>query len=228
MLRAHVLGRLEVEVDGTTVRSRASLRPWALFGCLAITPGTVSRSELAARFWPESFDTTGRASLRSALWALRRELGDWLITDEDRIGLRDGPAVWIDLREFDRAARDGAPQRAAELARGDLLEGLDDDWAILAREHHRERVLDVLETLAAAADGRGETRQAIALTHRQVERDPIDEDVCRRLLVRLAAAGDRAAALRAYDAHRHRLQHELGVAPSSATLELVERMRSAP
>src|SRR5690606_5960153 len=103
VLRARVLGRMEVDVDGATVRPRSSLRPWALFGALAIVPGTVSRSELATRFWPEVFDTTARANLRSALWSLRRDLGDWLTTDDDRIGIRDGGDVWIDAREFDRA-----------------------------------------------------------------------------------------------------------------------------
>lgn len=224
MLRARVLGRIEVEVDGTTVRPRASLRPWALFGALAITPGTHSRSELATRFWPEVYDTTARANLRSALWALRRDLGDWLVTDEDRVGLRDGPGVWVDVREFDRAVESGRDAQALELARGELLDGLDDDWALLARERHRARVVDVLERLAAAAEAAGRIDEAIALTQREVTRDPLAEDVCRRLITRLAASGNRAAAIGAYRSHSQRLHHQLGIAPSAATRTLVARI----
>lgn len=215
---------MEVEVDGATVRPRASLRPWALFGALAIAPGTLSRSELATRFWPDVYDTTARADLRSALWSLRRALGDWLVTDEDRIGLRDGPGVWVDVREFDRDVDAGRDAQALELARGELLDGLDDDWAILARERHRARVVEALERLAAAAEAAGRIDEAIALTERQVTRDPLAEDVCRRLLARLAAAGNRAAAIRAYRSHSQRLHHQLGIAPSTATRALVERL----
>lgn len=215
---------MEVEVDGATVRPRASLRPWALFGALAIAPGTLSRSELATRFWPDVYDTTARADLRSALWSLRRALGDWLVTDEDRIGLRDGPGVWVDVREFDRDVDAGRDAQALELARGELLDGLDDDWAILARERHRARVVEALERLAAAAEAAGRIDEAIALTERQVTRDPLAEDVCRRLLARLAASGNRAAAIRAYRSHSQRLHHQLGIAPSTATRALVERL----
>lgn len=224
MLRARVLGRMEVEVDGVTVRPRASLRPWALFGALAIVPGTLSRSELATRFWPEVYDTTARANLRSALWSLRRALGDWLTTDDDRIGLRDEPGVWVDAREFDREVAAGRDARALELARGELLDGLDDDWALLARERHRARVVEALERLAAEAEAAGRIDEAIELTERQVTCDPLAEDVCRRLIARLAASGNRAAAIRAYRFHSQRLHHQLGIAPSAATRALVERL----
>jgi DNA-binding SARP family transcriptional activator len=228
VLRARVLGRMEVEVDGTTVRPRPSLRPWALFGALAIEPGSVSRSELATRFWPEVYDTTARANLRSALWALRRELGEWLVADEDRIGLREGPDVWVDVRAFDRAVTAGDDGAALELDRGALLDGLDDDWALLARERHRGRVVAALERLAVRAEAAGRIDEAIALTERQVTHDPLAEDVCRRLIARLASAGNRAAAIRAYRAHSRRLHHQLGIAPSAATRVLVDRLGGDP
>ncbi len=47
-------------------------------------------------------DATSRASLRTALWALRRALGDAagaLHADRDEIGLNVA-ATWVDLREF--------------------------------------------------------------------------------------------------------------------------------
>ena len=44
-------------------------------------------------------------------------------------------------------------------------------------------------------------------------------------MVRLAAAGDRPAALAAYERLRERLQRELSMAPSRATRELAEGLR---
>ncbi len=225
VLRARLLGALEVELNGTAIDSRASQRPWAVFAYVALADRPVPRAELASTFWPDVLDQSARASLRSALWALRRELGDALRVDGERVGLRDESGLWVDVREFARLAGD-APGRALELCRGELLEGIDDEWALSARERHRERVLTLLEVLAQGAERRGEARAAIDLTREQVQRDPFDEESHRRLIVRLGAVGDRAGAMRAYRALTVRLRRELGVAPSVRTRELVEQLRA--
>ncbi|MGP0053366.1 MAG: ATP-binding protein [Solirubrobacteraceae bacterium] len=227
MLRARLLGALEVELDGTVIDSPASQRPWAVFAYLALASRPVPRTELATRFWPDVLDQSARASLRSALWALRRRLGDRLAVDGERVGLRADDGLWIDAREFERLAA-SAPARALELCRGELLEGVDDDWALSARERHRERVIELLEELADAAQQRGDIRRAIDLTRRQVDRDPYDEEAHRRLITRLDSAGDRAAAVRVYRTLTDRLHRELGVTPSARTRELLAEFGAAP
>ena len=94
-----------------------------------------------------------------------------------------------------------------------------------ARDRHRERVIELLEDLALDAERRGDSREAIELTRRQVEQDRFDEDAHRRLIARLDRAGDRAGAMRTYRTLAERLRRELGVAPSAQTRELVERLR---
>ncbi len=225
MLRARLLGALEIELNGTAISSSPSQRPWALFAFLALASRPVGRGELAVRFWPDVLDQSARASLRSALWALRRQLGDALVVDGERVGLHDSQGIWIDVHEFDRLA-DIDPDGALELCRGELLEGLDDEWALSARERHRERVIVLLERLAQAAEQRGDVPEAIELTRRQIGRDPFDEAAHRRLISRLDASGDRAAAMRTYRTMAERLRRELGVAPSSQTRELIEALRA--
>ncbi len=226
MLHARLFGALEVELNGTAIDSQVTQRRWALFAYLALTPRAVSRAELASTFWPDVRDQSARASLRSALWALRRELGDALIVEGERVGLVDD-GLWIDAREFERVAAED-PAGALALCRGELLEGLEDEWALSARERQREREIELLERQASARVAAGELREAIDLTRRQVTRDPFDEQAHRRLIVRLDAAGDRAAALRAYRMLAERLRRELGVAPSAATRELAEGLRAEP
>lgn len=210
VLRARLLGALEVELNGTAIDSAATQRPWALFAYLALEDRPVSRRELATTFWPDVLDQSARASLRSALWSLRRQIGDALVVDGDHVQLRD--LEWVDVRDGE----------TSELCRGELLEGVDDEWALQARERHRERVVELLEEEAQGA----EPQDAIRLTRLQVERAPFDEQAHRRLMQRLAEAGDRAAALRTYAALAERLRRELGVAPSPATRELAEELRA--
>ncbi len=227
MLRARVLGALEVELNGAEIDSPASQRPWAVFAYLALAPRPVTRGELAGRFWPDVLDQSARASLRSALWVLRRRLGDAVAVDGERVGLRDEPGVWVDFREFERLSAGEDPAAALELCRGDLLEGLEDDWAVSARDRHRERVIKLFERLAQDAEQRGELREAIEFTRQQVEHDRFDEQAHRRLIERLERAGDPAGAMRIYRGLAERLRRELGVAPSRQTRELVEQVRAA-
>jgi DNA-binding SARP family transcriptional activator len=90
------------------VPATASQRPWAVFAHLGLFLRPVVRAEIASTFWPDVLDQSARASLRSALWTLRRQLGDVVTVDGERVGLVEGE-IWIDVREFRPHARlDGA------------------------------------------------------------------------------------------------------------------------
>jgi len=206
VLRARLLGALEVELNGVVIDSPASQLPWAVFAYIALAARPVARAELAARFWPDVLDQSARASLRSALWTLRRSLGEHLLVDGERVGLSDGEDVWVDVWEFERLA--GAdPEPALELCRGELLEGIEDDWALLARTRHRDRVIELLEHCARACEQDGDLRGAIEFGRRQVDLDPFDEGAHRRLVTRLDEAGDRGVS-------HAGLGRELGLAPA--------------
>ncbi|MHB8692926.1 MAG: AfsR/SARP family transcriptional regulator, partial [Solirubrobacteraceae bacterium] len=219
-------GALEVQTGGELLAPPVSQRPWAVFSYLALAGRPISRGELAAQFWPDVLDQSARASLRSALWALRRALGDAVTVDGDRVGLAG--QVWVDVAEIERLSDAGESRQALDLCRGELLEGLDEEWAISARERHRELVVGLLERLAAGAAQDGDLQAALEFTRLQVQRDPYDESAHRRLIERLAAGGDRAGALRAYRILSERLRRELGVSPSAQTRELIEQLRADP
>ena len=197
-----------------------------MFAYIALAQRPVPRAELASRFWPDVLDASARASLRSALWALRRQLGEALVVGRDHVALAEAPAPWVDVYEFERLVQGGDVDGALALCRGALLEGLEDDWALVARERHRERVAELMEQRAADCEARGEQRPALEWTRRQVELDPFDETAHRRLIARLARTGDRAGALRAYQVIADRLRTQLGVTPSAQTRELVEGLRA--
>ena len=90
MVRISVLGELVVENDGKPVELSGSWRAKSLFAWLAVRPGTHPRSSVAPLFWPDVLDSSARASLRNALWSIRKALGDdaeLLIATRDRVGL---------------------------------------------------------------------------------------------------------------------------------------------
>jgi DNA-binding SARP family transcriptional activator len=224
VLRVALLGELTVEVDGQCVELPRAWRARLVLGWLALHPGTHPRASVAARFWPDVVDVTARASLRNALWSLRRTAGaDLLTASRERVGL--AASVWVDAVAFAELAEAGSLEDAEALCRGELLSGVDEEWVHDAREAHRRRLSHVLETLAARAESAGNRPRAVELSRRRAGLDPLDEDAHAALIARLMAEGDTVAALVCFERHRDALRRELGIAPSPATRRLVSDLR---
>ena len=216
---------MRVELDGMAVEPPASRRAWSLLAYLAIHPGPHRRGDVAARFWPDVLDASARQSLRSAVWALRRALGPGgrlLATARDEISLDRTGGLWVDALERERLLAAGEPDDALALGGGELLAGFDEQWALEARATHRDRMTEALEALAVKAEHDGHHETAIRLTRREVALDRLDEAAHRRLMTRLAVAGDRSGALSEYEQLRERLRRELGVVPAAPTRELAD------
>ena len=227
-----LFGSFEVELDGVPVQPPTSRRAWSLLAWLALHPGPSARSRVAACFWPDVLDTSARASLRSAVWAVRRALGPagdaHLHATRDLVGLEPGGQLWVDVAAFDRLVAAGRLEEAAGLAGGELLAGFDDEWVLQAREEQHAKLTRVFERLAVQAEDRDDAEAAVGWTRRQVSLDPLAEEPQRRLMRRLAADGDRAAALAGYARFRDRLARELRLAPSAATRRLADELSETP
>ncbi|HEV3168720.1 MAG TPA: AAA family ATPase [Actinocrinis sp.] len=231
MLAIRLIGGLEIGRDGTRIAPPAGRRARALLAWLALRPGRHPRSRLAAQFWPDVLDASARASLRSAVWALRASLGPdggaYLSADRETVAL-DGEGLTVDVREFDRLAAAGHFGEAVALCRGELLDGFDDEWAGVARESHLARLANVLGALAREAEADGRGAEALNAAQWLLQLRPLDESVCRDAMRLLAAAGDVAAALELYERTCSRIRAELGCAPSPATTALALQLRGGP
>jgi DNA-binding SARP family transcriptional activator len=229
MLRIHVLGELSVESSGRQIELSGSWRARSLLAWFALNPGAHRRGDVASRFWPDVLDSSARASLRNALWAIRRALGDEadgaLIATRDRAGLEGPPNVWVDATAFQERVAAGELEEALALSRGDVLAGLDEEWVYEYRDLHREALSELLERLAAQAEAEGDLVGAIAATRRRARLDPLAEDAQRALIARLARSGDRAGALAAYDRLRERFRRELGISLSDETRAVIHEVR---
>jgi DNA-binding SARP family transcriptional activator len=228
MLRIRTVGEFRVEVDGRDRTSPAFDRATALLAWLSLNPGLHARSGVAARFWPDVLDESARASLRSALWSLRRQLGDEangaLVATRERVGLADD--VWVDVAEAGRLSAEGRLDEALSLAEGELLPGFEDEWASEARDEHRTRIAELLERLAQAAETAGDLRHAADVSRRAAMLQPLSEEAHRTLMRRLAAAGDRAGALAAFSDLRTRLLQTIRIGPCDETRQLAESLRA--
>src|SRR5438477_6381036 len=124
-------------------------------------------------------------------------------------------------------------QRAISLPRGEFLEGFSlrdapafDDWVRVQREYWHLRTSEVFDRLSQMQFEAGELEAAIETVNRWLVLSPLHEDAYRRLMRLHFAAGDRAAALHAYDTCRARLLTGMQTEPTSETVALASRMRA--
>ena len=223
MLEVRLTGGLALRANGETLAPPASRRARAVLAYLALHPGPHARAQLAARFWPDVLDASARTSLRAALTELRHALGpdaDQLVAGRETVALEGA----VDTRAFAAALEAGDATAALAASRAPILDGFDDDWAHDARQAHAQRLADALEQLASRAN----PAEAIRLTREQVALDPLAEEPNRRLIERLASAGDRAAALGAGERFAERLRGSLGIPPSRETRALLDELKRTP
>ena len=242
-LTISLLGPPEIALDGQplTFESRKAV---ALLAYLAVTGMGHRRAELAALLWPESSQQRARGALRYTLSLLKKEVGeDWLRIERQSIALQNGTPIWLDVAEFRNLLAEGQTHphgqdeicsdcfrplsQAVNLYRGDFLSGFSlrdspdfDEWQFFQTEGLRRNMGFALEGLTRYYAAQAEVKTATDYAQRWLNLDPLHEPVHRELMGLYAAAGQRAAALRQYQACVRMLDEEFGLPPSAETINL--------
>jgi len=249
-LKLFLLGQPRFERDGQplTFDTRKNV---ALVAYLALTRDCHSRETLITLLWPELEPRRARAVLRRNLSVLGKTLGgEWLVVDGDEIGTDPGADFWLDVDRFrhllsicqthGHSDTQVCSQcldmlsEAAELYRGDLLEGTSlrdsaafDEWQFFQTESLRQALAAALERLARGHSARGEWEAAIRYARRWLSLDPLHEPAHRQLMRLYARSGQHAAALRQYQECARLLAHELGATPGQETTDLYLRIQTS-
>lgn len=246
LLRLAFLGTPEVHHSGrgVTFPTRKAL---ALLAYLAVEGGRHTREKVAALFWPEGDAEHARGSLRYTLAALRGALDEaggvaHYVADRGVLGFDVDAPFELDTHTVEAAyaasAREprGAVEalvRAAEVCRGDFLEGFSlrdapafDEWVSSQRAVWHRRVTTILDRLSHAQWEQGSVAAAVETAAHWLRLDLLDERAHQRLMQLHLAAGDPPAALRAYEACRAMLGKELEAEPSPETESLAQRARA--
>jgi DNA-binding SARP family transcriptional activator len=217
-LTIRLLGPPSIERDGRPAPPPRGRKAWALLAYLLLADRPPGRRQLAELLFGDADDPLG--ALRWTLAELRRALGAAGLFAGDPVATGLGPGVEVDLVSLADQPADPAPLLALG---GELLEGLSvasspafESWLVV----ERHRVAAVVEArlrqaaLTLLASGRAEA--AVAYASRAVARNPLEEGNHELLVRSLAAAGDRAAALRQVAVGEDTLRRELGVEPAAS------------
>ncbi|MHC4094126.1 MAG: BTAD domain-containing putative transcriptional regulator [Planctomycetota bacterium] len=234
MYTLRFLGGASIEgPEGPVAGPAVQARRLAFLACLAVARGQpVFRDKLIAMFWPESAPESARHSVREMIYVLNHELKDAPVEVVGN-GLRIDPERCAsDVAAFQNAIESGDLERAVELYGGGFLDGLFlkdalefEEWAREERDRFSRAYAQALAGLAENASERGDHQKAVSWWRDLVAHDPYSGRATVRLMESLAAAGDRAEALRQADAHAVQMREAFDAAPDGAVSELADRLR---
>ena len=214
---------------------------------LAQSPHPVSQDILMEWLWPESGLRRARWSLNSAVYALRKVLGEKLpvdlsgcvVLDGGRYHLSPGLGIRSDVREFDafcergrRLERTGEIEEAigeyeaaVGLYRGDyLVEDLYEDWTMIERERLAGGYVNVLERMSYYYLDDGQLQKSAELCYRILHKDPYHEESYRRLMRCYSRLGLKSRAAQQYELCRRMLGRLYGTSPAVETQNLYGRI----
>jgi DNA-binding SARP family transcriptional activator len=192
-----------VRPDGVPVA--LAPRDAALLAWLALE-GPTPRARMAGLLWPESAPEAARNTLRQRLYQLRRQHEDALIDGQTHLAL--GRTVTHDLDSGESLLEGNAVEIAGEYGQ----------WLAQQRERRRSRTRQGLAARAECAEAAQDWPAALALAQELLALQPLSEEAHQRLMRLHYLAGDRAAALLAFDRCEKLLKDEIGARPSAATL----------
>lgn len=232
-----LFGRLEViDPDGTLIpvtggKQQALLAALALAGDQPLT-----RNKLINLLWGDRFDEQARQSLRQAVSKLRQILnrdGEHILwANADQVGLTMD-LVDVDAQAFESLTRSASPENlysAEALYTGTLLDGFSagnafDEWLGVERVRFVDLACRVFSQTADQRVKDGQSGAAIDTAQTLISLDPLREPSHRQMMRILAQSGQRAAAIRQYNACAALLKSELDVEPEGETKRLFEEIR---
>jgi DNA-binding SARP family transcriptional activator len=239
-----VLGRFSVSRDGEEIPPGAfgGRRARTLVRILLSRRGQfISRDFLVEALWPKSPPADPVMNINVLVRRARSALKDpaLILTGPGGYSFAKSDTCVVDAEAFLDGVKRGRDllgetqhSRAWDAFRGaldrwggePLAEDAYEDWAQEYRASLLGARLEALEGGAVAALASGDPRQAASLAEQAVLQEPLREASHLLLIEALAASGDTAAALSAFDRLRHLLADELGLDPSHEASKLQARI----
>lgn len=179
------------------------------------------RTALAERLWCGGSHERAQASLRTAIWRIRKADDRLVHADRDRVHL--GVNVEVDVeRSLGQAGRlldDGELVPADAVTTGlmaDLLPGWEEDWLMIERERIHQVRIQALVALSHRLCGLGRFLPALDAAYTAIAAEPLHESAHAALVDVHLAEGNVVQARRHVDNYRRLLWDEMGLRPSAA------------
>src|SRR5436309_3291126 len=229
MLILELLGTLSLRNETHPVPAAAQQkRPLGLLAILGLAGRQgLSRDRIEAYLWPESSGARAQHALDQTVYAIRHALGSDVILATARELRLNPELVRVDVWEFEQAILASQWTAAVGHYKGPLLDGFHfadshelDSWIESNRSRLRLEYQKTIEFLANSSAEAGDHSQSVTWWRRLANSDPLSPGATKKLMLALAAAGDRAGAVQYARVYQELVRQELEMEPDAEIEDL--------
>jgi LuxR family maltose regulon positive regulatory protein len=243
-LRVQTLGAFRILKDGVPLRftGKSPRKPLELLKAVIAFGGhDVNQSTLIDALWPELEGDNAQRALETALYRLRKLLGDEaaIVLKSGKLTV-DATRVWVDAfaiehlleqadsqtlaAERDASALDALATRLLGAYRGPFLPEESTAWASSRRDRMINSIIMLLHDIGRRLEAGAAWGGAIRCYRRALEIEPMTQNVWYRLMLCHQQQGEPLEALAVYDRCRKILAGSLGIRPSAEMEQLREAL----
>lgn len=211
----------------------------ALLAYLADTERRVSRSDIAAIFWPNSIPSNALGALRVTLSDIKSTLGPELIMSTDDVIYLSEQSISCDVKLFreglntSKNTNSNSKILTEALWNGGFLKGFElhkclqfTDWQFLEEQNILVEYRNLLNDISTELISSNNFEKALTYFRKSLILDPFDENTHRKIMELYASLGDVKAALRQYNICTDTLESEFGFPPEEQTKVLAEQIKA--
>lgn len=205
----------------------------------------VPRDRLLELFWPEHDEGSARDNLSTTLGVVKRTLGKFA-PDGEQVISADRDTVTLNHNKFSSDYEDfellvsranesaNQPERIAFLTEAladginKPLEGVYTEWAVEFQDSFMEKCSGVAAALLHLNANTGDFAAVCEVADTGIRLQPFDEQFWRAKMRALATLGRHTEAIETYQKLTSLLRSELDTQPCKASMELAQRIRTAP
>src|SRR5256885_440975 len=229
MLILELLGTLSLRNETHPVPVAAQQkRPLGLHAILGLSGKQgLAGDRIEAYLWPESSGARAQHALDQTVYAIRHALGSDVILATARELRLNPELVRVDVWEFEQAIRASQWTAAVGHYKGPLLDGFHfadshelDSWIESNRSRLRLEYQKAIEFLANSSAEAGDHSQSVTWWRKLANSDPLSAGATKKLMLALAAAGDRAGAVKHARLYQELVRQELEMEPDSEIADL--------
>ncbi len=241
-VEARAFGKAIVYVDGKPITTTKwdSANAKELFFFLLANPQGLQKGEILNALWGNVPPAKANAIFHSTAYRMRRAVStDCVVYDNGLYRINPELNLWYDVSAFDRLIDEAERaltqesrvqywREAISLYQGDYFEDSYSDWSIPIRTNLLDKYISALTSLAAVFAQDGKPDEAILLYQKILAKDSYREEAYRSIIQLQIRSGDWGSALKTYQRCVQILENEVGVEPSSETLELYQQIAKSP
>jgi len=243
MLTINMLGKVDINYEGTSIADKTSSKLVALICLLVLNKSRdMSKEKIIAYLWPDSNEEAAKSNLRFNLWTIKKIIPrdakgeEFINVGKDYCRINQKYKFYCDKIELDKYKAYGEEDieklvKLKSFFKGDFLEGLYlrncnefNELILFERVACQNRQVEILKKLVTLYEGQEKYEEGLQILNEIDVIEPYNENFAFQTITMYGKLGNRAGAINYYKKFENSLRRNLNISPDKELKILYSNM----